>query len=297
MIVAAVFTASICVLIVRYSLFSGTKGVEDEAKLAGLTTSDFPQITSDIFRGMDDGTDLSPDEIMGRNAWNLWTAGNERFWNHVAQDSRGIIDLLKSMDNRTYKRGERFRTLGLMNQPGFRPPTRPDQFGLWLDELLEPEPAGVDEKIYGKPTGVLGFRLFPNPDFNEIARQKWNAQRYISDPGYYEDTKLVRPYRVGVSCGACHIGPNPNNPPCGKSFRYRYPSEGIRWFAFLYPYSEVCVTALRSSPRGYQTRYSNTSSIFVPQISRRNSRLDRGATPRTAAPLLLENSASEIDHT
>ncbi|MDR9863559.1 MULTISPECIES: hypothetical protein [Pseudomonas] len=29
----------------------------------------------------------------------------------------------------------------------------------------------------------------------------------------YNDSKLVKPYRVGMSCGFCHVGPNPTNPP------------------------------------------------------------------------------------
>src|SRR5436309_10618502 len=61
----------------------------DEAKAAGKTTADFPQITADIFKPMDGGIDLSPEEIMGRNAWNLWSAGNQCFWNRAAQDSYG----------------------------------------------------------------------------------------------------------------------------------------------------------------------------------------------------------------
>ncbi len=68
---------------------------EDEAKLAGLTTADLPQITADVFQPMDGGIALSPEEIKGRNAWNLWSGGNQHFWNHVAQDSFGLMDLLK----------------------------------------------------------------------------------------------------------------------------------------------------------------------------------------------------------
>src|SRR2546430_5841286 len=48
----------------------------DEAKAAGQTTADFPQITADIFQPMDGGIELSPEEIMGRNTWNLWSGGN-----------------------------------------------------------------------------------------------------------------------------------------------------------------------------------------------------------------------------
>jgi cytochrome c5 len=192
------------------------KAPEDEAKLARLSPDDFPQITADVFRPMDGGIQLAPIEIMGRNAWNLWTAGNQHFWNHVAQDSYGLMDLLKMLDNRKYKRGERFKTLGLVNQPGFQAPEKADEFGLWLDQPknpAHPEPDGIDEKVYGKPSGVLGFRLFPNPEFDEKARQRWDGGRFRSDPSYYNDNKLVRPYRVGVSCGACHISPLPTNPP------------------------------------------------------------------------------------
>ena len=49
---------------------------EDEAKPAGLTTADLPQITADVFQPMDGGIALSPEEIMGRNTWNLWSGGN-----------------------------------------------------------------------------------------------------------------------------------------------------------------------------------------------------------------------------
>ena len=181
----------------------------DEAKTAGKSTADFPQITADIFKPMDGGIDLSPEEIMGRNTWNLWSGGNEHFWNHVAQDSFGLMDLLKMLDNRKFQRGERFKVLGLVNEPGFRAASKPDEFGLWLDEEAEPEPAGIDRTVYGKPSGVLGFRLFPNPDFNEEARKKWNGDRFMNDPAYYNDNKLIRPYRVGVACGSCHIAPNP----------------------------------------------------------------------------------------
>src|SRR5437868_2200749 len=109
------------------------KNPEDEAKLAGLKTTDLPQITADVFKPMDGGIELPPEGIMGRNAWNLWTGGNQHFWNHVAQDSYGLMDLLKMLDNRKYKRGERFKTLGLSNQPGFQAPEKADEFGLWLD--------------------------------------------------------------------------------------------------------------------------------------------------------------------
>ncbi|MGZ4989065.1 MAG: hypothetical protein ACXWBP_13545, partial [Limisphaerales bacterium] len=145
----------LCVATCAISAFASCKKNEpiDEAKAAGKATANFPQITADVFKPMDGGIDLSPEEIMGRNTWNLWSAGNEHFWHHAAQDSFGLMDLLRMLDNRKFARGERFKTLGLVNEPGFRAARKPDEFGLWLDEEVEPEPAGIDRTVYGRPSG------------------------------------------------------------------------------------------------------------------------------------------------
>ena len=66
---------------------------------------------------------------------------------------------------------------------------------------------------YGEPTGIVGLRLFPNPDFDEKARRRWDADRFYNDPTYYFDRNLVRPYRVAMTCAFCHVGPNPIKPP------------------------------------------------------------------------------------
>jgi hypothetical protein len=67
--------------------------------------------------------------------------------------------------------------------------------------------------FYGYATGIVGLRLFPNPDFDEEAAKKWDSTRYYNDPSYYLSKDLVKPYRVGMSCGFCHVGPNPVKPP------------------------------------------------------------------------------------
>ena len=267
-----------CVAACTLLALTGCKKNEpiDEAKAAGKTTADFPQIASDIFKPMDGAIDLSPEEIMGRNAWNLWSAGNEHFWNHAAQDSYGLTDLLKMLDNRKFARGERFKVLGLVNEPGFRAASRPDEFGLWLDGELEPEPAGIDQTVYGKPSGVLGFRLFPNPEFKEEARQKWNGDRFMNDPTYYNDNKLIRPYRVGVACGSCHIAPNPNNPPrdpenpgwenLASAIGNQYINEG-KVFACNVEKGGFFYEMLAAQPRGT----SDTSRIATDHINNPNA--------------------------
>ena len=59
----------------------------------------------------------------------------------------------------------------------------------------------------------MGLRLFPNPEFDEKAKAAWDPVRYYTDPNYYNSKDLVRPYRVGMSCAFCHVGPSPINPP------------------------------------------------------------------------------------
>jgi hypothetical protein len=189
-------------------LFNG-KGPVDEARAQGKKPSDFPEIQADIFKPMDGGIELGPDEIKGRNTWILWTAGNEAFWDYFASHSFGTVDLLKVLDSR--RRPTRFKSLGLVNEPGTRAAATPDEYGLWLDQRIEPD--GVDAKIYGKSSGIVGLRLFPNPRFDEGAKKRWDPERYYNDRNYYYDTKLVRPYRVGMSCGFCHVSFNPLNPP------------------------------------------------------------------------------------
>jgi len=248
----------------------------DEAKAAGKTTADFPQITADIFKPMDGGIDLSPEEIMGRNTWNLWSGGNQHFWNQAAQDSFGLMDLLKMLDNRKFSRGERFKILGLVNEPGFRAASKPDEFGLWLDEQVEPEPKGIDETVYGKPSGVLGFRLFSNPEFNDEARKKWDGDRFMNDRTYYNDNKLVRPYRVGVACGSCHIAPNPSNPPddpenprwenLASAIGNQYINEG-KVFACNVEKGGFFYEMLAAQPRGT----SDTSRIATDHINNPNA--------------------------
>jgi hypothetical protein len=180
-------------------------------KADGRRPENFPELAMDVFKPMDGGIELTPDEIKGRNTWNLWTGGDEQFWERMSRESYGLIDLLKTIDSR--KRASRFKEMGLINEPGFKQATKPDQYGLWIDEAEVPEPPGIDPKVYGRPSGIMGYRIFDNPDFGTEAKKNWSAERYYNDPNYAVRANLVRPYRVGVSCGVCHIAFNPCKPP------------------------------------------------------------------------------------
>jgi hypothetical protein len=146
-----------------------------------------------------------------------------------------------------FSRGNRWHYLGLVNEPCFEKPSGPDpeRFGLWLDKRdpnCPPDPFENEAKYpgvqvgsrgkelpegksipkgkkmpvgsaYGYASGIVGLRIFPNPDFDEAAARNWDPERYYNDPSYYNSKDLVRPYRVGMSCAFCHVGPNPVKPP------------------------------------------------------------------------------------
>ena len=222
----------------------------DEAQSAGRTEASLAQASEDFFHDMDNGVALTPDEVKGRNMWIVWTGGNDRFWDRVIKNSMATFDLLKivtSHPSQNYCNGQhcdrdsRWHWLGVINEPCFDKPTAPDpeRFGLWLDARspdCAPDPFEDETKYpgvkigargatfsdgtklpvgsyFGHGTGIVGLRLFPNPDFNQSAKDRWDPERYYTDPSYYNDPNLVRPYRVGMSCGFCHVGPSPIHPP------------------------------------------------------------------------------------
>jgi hypothetical protein len=154
------------------------------------------------------------------------------------------IDFFRLLDSRN--RATRFRDYGLINEPNCVANTQPDEYGLYLD-TFKGDPYGYypmgkyyrdkygkdfpkaegrykdyypenypgtkaqEEDLYrhyGRPSGVVGLRLFDNPAFDQAARKKWDLAEYFKNPG-----KVEPPYLVGFSCGLCHVAFNPNNPP------------------------------------------------------------------------------------
>ena len=218
--------------------------VLDEAKLAGRDGKSFSHATEDYFHDMDGAVALSPQEIAGRNMWLVWSGGNDRLWDRMSNYTFGAFDILKiisSHPSQGYSRSNRWDYLGLVNEPCFdkAPGPDPKHRGLWLDvrgQGCAPDPFENASKypgvaigargkplgdgstlpvgsFYGEATGIMGLRLFPNPAFDDKAAKAWDAERYYTDPKYYNRQDLVRPYRVGMSCGFCHVGPSPVKPP------------------------------------------------------------------------------------
>jgi mono/diheme cytochrome c family protein len=183
---------------------------------------------------------------LGRDTWIHWTWGNQKILRRASVLAGNMpvpvsIDLFRLLDSRN--RGTRFRDLGLINEPNCFPTDKPNRFGLYLDHfkgdplnyypvkyylrhdgkdqhkdkdyteqyeekywLKYPDRKGdVDLRHFGYPSGIVGVRLFNNPLFDE---EKWDVKEYFKNPG-----KVEPPYLVGFSCGFCHVGFDPKNPP------------------------------------------------------------------------------------
>jgi hypothetical protein len=196
--------------------------VLDEAMRVGRSAESLPGADEDYLRDMDYGLTKDPEAVraaldpyipgisaedavkavaIGRNNWNIWTAGNDVLWERFAR--QGVIDLLKTLSSHNslqFSRDNRWYYLGVVNEPCFKKPTEPnqDRYGLWLDVRdpnCPPDPFENEEKYpgvaigargktiplgsyYGYASGVLGLRLFPNPDFDETAQKNWDPERY-----------------------------------------------------------------------------------------------------------------------
>jgi len=212
--------------------------VLDEARQSSRNVESFPAADEDYFHDMDGGISLSPEEIKGRNTWLVWTGGDDTLWDDLTLTSFGALDFLKTLSSHPklkFSRDNRWNYLGLVNEPCFEKATGPDpnRYGLWVDKRsanCPPDPFENEAKypgvkigargknlpvgsFYGYATGITGLRLFPNPAFDEAAAKKWDPVRFYEDPTYYKSKDLIRPYRVGMSCAFCHVGPNPVRPP------------------------------------------------------------------------------------
>ncbi|HEX7273971.1 MAG TPA: hypothetical protein VF420_17635 [Casimicrobiaceae bacterium] len=196
--------------------------------------------------------------IRGQSSWMLWSEGDEAFWGWLVEHNYGFTDFLILLDSR--QREHRFHDAGLVNQPGMTAQKDPAKkiLGLYLDQnrgapggvaynyggagcapfeptdeehytkaLADLASDGADPDVYGYPSGVVGLRLFPNPDFFAKTDAAAEARRYWKirvedqpEDDYYKpesliaaDPKLVRPFRIGMTCAFCHIGPHPLQPP------------------------------------------------------------------------------------
>ncbi len=349
--------------------------VKDEAMKAGRTAASFPAADEDYFTDMDGGykrdgdpgVKLNVNEVRGRNSWIVWTGGNDRFWDYMANNTFGAFDLLKILssnphigycrdpDGKPYEtsayselseadckskgltwytpnRGNRFYWYGLVNEPCFEQATAPDEYGLWLDRRKKDCPSDPFENetkypgvkigargttvpvgsFYGKATGIVGLRLFPNPDFNEAAKAKWLAaikkdpDAFYTDKDFYAHKDLVRPYRVGMSCGFCHVGPAPSNAPkdqenpqwanlnSNPGAQYFWVDRIFIWNPEKAPTNFIFQLFHTSKPGSLDTSFVSTDSINNPRTM--NAVYNLGARLKAAEQWKEKIAGGELDN-
>ena len=184
------------------------------------------------------------DQKIGRNTWIFYTGGNQKFYRILARfggESGVSIDFFRLLDSKG--RADRFREIGLINEPNFRPAKdgETDEYGFRVD-VWEGDPYGgydeangayvagpkasapqaatyggaypINPKWYGEPTGIIGLRKFPNPDFSDAMKTAWKKEPQASVRNYFKSPgKVEPPYVVGITCALCHIAFDPLNPP------------------------------------------------------------------------------------
>ena len=150
----------------------------------------------------------------GMDTWHWWVGvDNPGFWQDLVNLTGGKnnvtdlrIDFLRLL--MTMSREDRFKQLGLINDPDTVSVDQPDQFGMKIDRMKDGT-LQWDPETFGYSSGVIGLQLFKNKDFDP---KKWNSEQYLKD-----GRNMQAPYKVGMSCVFCHIGFNPISPPANPA--------------------------------------------------------------------------------
>lgn len=157
-------------------------------------------------------TGLSAENVGdGMDTWHWWVGvDNPGFWQDLAALTSSKhnytnlrLDLFRII--LTIPRGERFKKLGLINDPDAVKAEKPDQFGLMTDRMKDGS-LSWDPDVFGYSSGVIGLQLFKNEKFDP---KKWNAEQYIAGTEPY----MEPPYKAGMACVFCHISFDPQHPP------------------------------------------------------------------------------------
>ena len=251
---------------------------------------------------MDGGTALTPDEVQGRNMWIVWTGGNDRFWDELTdlhlRRLRPAEDRCPRTPGCRYSRRHRAGTTSAWStSPASSKATAPDPEALRAvarraavrlrAPIRSPERAKVSgcrdrrarQEHAGRlattatPSGIVGLRLFPNPDFDEAAAQASGTPDQLLQRSRATTTSrdLVRPYRVGMSCGVLPRRTEPGQ-AAGRS---REPEVGE-------PELERSARSTAGSDRIFSWTAETPTTLHVPAAPHRRARAR--STPRWCRP-------------
>lgn len=146
----------------------------------------------------------------GMDTWHWWVGvNNPEFWRKITLYTAGKQNVANVRQDflrmlHVTSRADRWTKMGLINDPDTVPADKPDQYGLKLDRCKDGA-LTWDPEVFGYPSGVIGFQLFVNKNFD---KKNWSVEKYLADPSSVEP-----PYNVGMACALCHVSFNPTRPP------------------------------------------------------------------------------------
>jgi len=185
---------------------------------------------------MDGGVALTP--TRSRAATCGWCGPRQRHsMGQLTNLTYGAFDLLKILSSSpgSNTAAKPVELSGSGQRALFHQGDRPEPAALWLwldvrNTDCPPDPFENAQKYPGVAVGARGKTSRPDritgippgssvcgssPTRHSIKPPPRGGipERFYNDPNYYLSKDLVRPYRVGMSCGFCHVGPNPEKPP------------------------------------------------------------------------------------
>jgi hypothetical protein len=161
------------------------------------------------------------DAIRGRNTWLLWGGGNEAFWGFLQEQGFGLTDFLILMDSR--QRANRFKTAGLINQPGFET-SKETILGLYLDKakgengrdalLRPPQPRDENGNVIWTPYKPnYGNRYDAEPEYYDAQGRKLENPVYRPTPPPNHYTELFEPWTTPAERAKAWEEENKGKPP------------------------------------------------------------------------------------
>ncbi len=101
-------------------------------------------------------------------------------------------------------RADRWKKMGLINDPDTVAAEKPDKYGLMIDHMKDGS-LTWDPEVFGYSSGVIGLQLFLNKKFDA---SKWSVKKYMEDPA--RSSHLIW---SAWHAAFCHVSFNPNKPP------------------------------------------------------------------------------------
>jgi hypothetical protein len=204
------------------------------------------------FNGRDPlGDPADRDGIRGRNTWLLWGGGNEAFWGWLQEQGYGLNDFLILMDSR--QRANRFKTAGLINQPGFET-SNETILGLYLDKakgengrdalLRPPQPRDENGNVIWtpyKPNYSNGYDA--EPEYYDAQGRKLKNPVYRPSPPQNHYTELFEPWATSAERAKAWEEENKGRPPAKdpwedyvpQTVREKLPYDGLDPQVYGYP--------------------------------------------------------------